>query len=294
MASILQCPVCRAALADDAAGKSWVCQNHHSFDAAKQGYVNLLLAHKKHSKEPGDNAEMIRSRREFLSAGFYQGLSTQLNHAITQDLITQDLAGQPVTTPLAILDAGCGEGYYLERLQQHLQSVSPPPHASIDYYGLDISKFAVRQACQRGQQITWLVGSSVDLPFLEASLDRILVVFAPVNFQEFARVLKPKAKLILVTPRINHLKSLRAIIYDVIRERHQAPVLAQGQDLFQLCQETAVTYTTELNNTSDIMNLLAMTPYLWNIDLNTKAKIAALTQLTVEVDVGVSIFEKTS
>jgi hypothetical protein len=42
------------------------------------------------------------------------------------------------------------------------------------------------------------------------------------------------------------------------------------------------------------MDLLAMTPYFWNIDLNTKSRVEALARLTLDVDVEILVFGKTT
>ncbi len=279
----LQCPVCRQPLQPST--KGFQCTNAHSFDAARQGYVNLLLSHQKHSKEPGDSPDMIRSRRLFLNQGFYNPLSLGLNQAIAATSLKKSLQ------PLAILDAGCGEGFYLQNLKDFLTQERWCQSADA-YYGVDISKYGVRQATQRDKDITWIVASSADLPFRDSCLDLLISIFAPVHFDEFARVLKPRGELVLLTPGMNHLKHLREVIYKVVRERSQAPILEQNQAYFSLTEVTPVTYETRLQSQTEILNLLAMTPYFWNIDLAAKARVEALAELTLDVDVNISRFKK--
>jgi 23S rRNA (guanine745-N1)-methyltransferase len=285
MTSILQCPVCRELLSGFAGG--YQCSNKHSFDAARQGYVNLLLAHQKHSKEPGDSAEMIRSRRRFLDLGFYNRISDGISQAVAAQLAdpVQRLA-------FNILDAGCGEGFYLKRLKEYLAN-RPGSLIAIDYYGVDISKFAVRHATQRDKTIQWLVASIVDLPFVSSSLDIILNVFSPVNFPEFSRVLKKSGRLVIVTPGPRHLNGLREIIYPIAREHAQSAMIEQAKGLFSSCTETRIDYRIELKSSGEIMDLLAMTPYFWNIDLSTKSRVEALARLNSDVDVEVRVFRKT-
>ena len=115
------CPLCRSELVQD--GKQWRCGQNHSFDQAKEGYVNLLPVQKKNSRDPGDNKQMMQARRAFLNAGYYQALSDRVN-----ELAQEYGKGQP-----EILDLGCGEGYYSERLQQAVGG---------ELYGLDISRTA--------------------------------------------------------------------------------------------------------------------------------------------------------
>ena len=95
-----RCPLCQQVLSFS--DKNFRCSNNHNFDQAKEGYVNLLPVQHKHSKDPGDNKAMVNARRAFLDKGFYQPLIEQL----------LALYQQYADSNSAILDAGCGEGYY--------------------------------------------------------------------------------------------------------------------------------------------------------------------------------------
>jgi 23S rRNA (guanine745-N1)-methyltransferase len=254
---------------------------------AREGYVNLLLAHKKHSKEPGDSPEMIRSRRRFLDLGHYTRVSDGINEAIANNLERSEHE-----QACRILDAGCGEGFYLKRLKE-----SPAGRQGrkvpIDYYGVDISKFAVRQATRRDKTIDWFVASIIDLPFASSSFDVVLNVFSPVIFTEFSRVLNETGKLVIVSPGPRHLNGLRELIYPKAREHAQSTVIEQARGLFSLSTAMRINYPLELKSAGEIMDLLAMTPYFWNIDLNTKSRVEALDRLALDVDVEVRVFEKT-
>ncbi|MFA6901257.1 MAG: methyltransferase domain-containing protein [Desulfurivibrionaceae bacterium] len=286
MPSILQCAVCREPLLATANG--YQCAAMHSFDTARQGYVNLVLAHNKHSKEPGDDPEMIQSRRRFLDLGYYNQVSDGINASITTAL--SELLS---TSGCSMLDAGCGEGFYLQRLKQamaHGNTAQLP----ITYHGVDVSKFAVRQATQRDRTMAWFVASINDLPFLDGSLDLVLNVFSPAHILEFARILKQSGSLVFVSPGPRHLNGLREIIYPVTRE-HEAPSITdKAKELFSPAAVCRITYPLELTSSQTIMDLLAMTPYYWNIDRQTKAKVAALERLQLDVDVEIRVFKKKS
>ncbi len=284
MATVLQCPVCRELLLNSADG--YKCSKNHTFDAAREGYVNLLLAHQKHSKEPGDSTEMVLSRRRFLNLGFYDKVSDGINEIAARALT------QPGSADIrCILDAGCGEGFYLKRLKDSLECITENP-LPINYYGLDISKFAVRQATHRDRTVDWFVASIADLPFLPSSFDIVLNIFSPANFAEFSRVLKEPGRLVIVSPGPRHLNGLKEIIYPVAREHSQAAMIEQAKKLFSFVTETRITYQLELESSDAIRDLLAMTPYFWNINLQTKSKVDALTRLALDVDVEIRVFEK--
>jgi len=284
MTAILQCPVCRKPLLPTATG--YQCAALHSFDAARQGYVNLVLAHKKHSKEPGDDPEMIQSRRRFLGLGYYRKVSDGIN-----ETVATVLSGLANHGECNILDAGCGEGYYLQRLKQALAQGSAA-QLPIDYYGIDVSKFAVRQATQRDRNMAWFVASINDPPFLDGSLDILLNVFSPANVTQFARVLKQSGCLVFVSPGPRHLNGLREIIYPVTREHEEPSITEKAKEHFALATVSRITYPLELNNNRVIMDLLGMTPYFWNIGRETKAKVVALNRLQLDVDVEIRVFNK--
>ncbi len=89
--------------------RTWCCDNGHSFDIAKQGYVNLLPVQNKRSKDPGDSKAMVQARREYLNKGYYQPLAQALADTVLA------MGSQ------ALLDAGCGEGYYLRYLVEQAE-----------------------------------------------------------------------------------------------------------------------------------------------------------------------------
>ena len=284
MTIILQCPVCRTPLLNSADG--YQCSNNHTFDAAREGYVNLLLAHKKNSKQPGDSKEMVLSRRRFLELGLYDRISNGVNKAVG-DHLPEGGDGSPCN----ILDAGCGEGFYLSRLKEFLAQ-KPVRSNSMEYYGVDISKFAVRLATQRERTMNWFVASVMDLPFAQSSLDIIVNIFSPADFGEFSRVLRETGGLVIVSPGPRHLNGLREIIYPNAREHAPSTINQEVKALFSLSSETRIHYPFELKSREAIMDLLAMTPYFWNIDLKTKARVEARDGLASDVDVEIRVFRK--
>ncbi len=273
----LCCPVCRAALS--ASDNNLRCDNGHSFDRARQGYWNLLLAHKKRSKNPGDSAEMVQARRAFLNEGHYQRLSEQVN-ALASELCQAE-------QPNNIVDMGCGEGFYTERLFSSLSEQMP----ALQLTGLDISKPAVRAACQRSKSIHWLVASGADMPLPDASVDLLLVMFSRLMPQPFADLVKPGGHLLLAWPGDNHLIELRQQIYQEVRSSGFDPT-AQLDGLFSGEQIETVSYRFTLDNPDSIATLLEMTPHARRLTAEAREKLLQQPQLALTLDVKLGVFRR--
>ena len=169
------CPVCGAAL--EPQGAAWRCAQGHCFDVARQGYVNLLTVTQKHSRHPGDTREMVAARRAFLDAGWYAPIAKTL----------ADLVRRFCPETASVLDAGCGEGYYLSQLGWVPER-----------WGIDISRDAVRYAAARDRGAHWLTATAAHLPFADGGFDCVLSMFALTAGAEFFRVLRPGGIFLIV------------------------------------------------------------------------------------------------
>ncbi|MGJ3191093.1 methyltransferase domain-containing protein [Paenarthrobacter nitroguajacolicus] len=188
----LRCPVCQASfLLKEDQQRTLACEGGHFYDAAKQGYFNLLTG--KGTAFEADSAEMVAARYRFLEAGHYSALTEAVAEAAAETLQRPDAL---------VLDAGTGTGHYLHAV---LQS------SSASAIGLDISKFALRRAARLNPQAANLVWDIWrPLPMADNTADVVTVIFAPRNPAEFARVLRPGGILIVVTPRPGHLAEIAA------------------------------------------------------------------------------------
>ncbi|MDN4644089.1 methyltransferase domain-containing protein [Arthrobacter sp. PsM3] len=195
-AALLLCPVCRNRLGfSGGAARTLVCPANHSFDAAKQGYFNFLVG--KGTVFEADTADMVAARFDFLSAGHYRPLA-----GAVAEVAAPVLSGGTAQNPGTVLDAGTGTGHYLRALLDRM-AVDRTPTAAV---GLDISKFALRRAARLNPEAVNLVCDVWQpLPVADGAADVVTVVFAPRNAGEFARVLRPGGRLIVVTPRPGHL-----------------------------------------------------------------------------------------
>jgi 23S rRNA (guanine745-N1)-methyltransferase len=184
--ALLACPVCGQELTADATGLR--CVVGHAFDRARQGHVTLLppggTAHE------GDSAAMVADRAAFLAAGHYAGITAVLADAVLADGV-----------PRTVLDLGGGTG-------AHLAGVLDRTPDAVGVL-LDASRYAARRAARAHPRAMAVVADSwARWPVRDAVLDRVLVVFAPRNGAETARVLRPGGRLVVVTPSADHLSEL--------------------------------------------------------------------------------------
>ena len=181
----LSCPVCAAPLWSEPGGLA--CGAGHRFDRARQGHVTLLPPG--HRAPSGDSAEMVADRVAFLEAGHYAGVTRALIEAV----------GEPVRGTL--LDLGGGTGH-------HLAGVIDGQPDAVGVV-LDSSPYAARRAARvHSRAIAVVADTWARLPVADAAIDRVLVVFAPRNGSEIARVLRPAGRLVVVTPADDHLGEL--------------------------------------------------------------------------------------
>ncbi|MEK7545148.1 MAG: putative RNA methyltransferase [Patescibacteria group bacterium] len=282
---MMQCPVCQSPL--EKVEKQYVCSQNHSFDISREGYVNLLLANQKKSKEPGDGKLMIESREYFLGRGFYDRLSDRLNEMIGQMVKARMEESFAAGKPFRILDLGCGEGFYSDRLLQFLEKNNLMERVEI--FGIDISKIAIQKAAKRNSRIQFCIGSNFHVPFVSESFDCIFSIFSPLDENELKRVLAHDSRFISVRPGADHLRELAALIYDEVQ--------LQGKTLdfsgpFFLLERTSLQYEMNLASNRDITSLVAMTPYYWHLNEEKRASFDEKKALSVGVDFQFSVFRK--
>ncbi len=235
--SILTCPVCGEKLNKDNE-KTLKCANNHSFDIAKQGYVNLLLTSKSGDKK-GDSRESAHARREFLQKGYYSFL---------RDYVTSLLSG-------TVLDICCGEGYYDEY--------------DGTLYGFDISREMVRLASSSRKEHNYFVANLSHIPIESDSIDTAMHLFAPFNEKEFERVLKPNGRLFSVIPGEEHLWELKNILYDTPYKNDEVP---PKTEILKLKSTEKISHTFKINR-MDLKTLFSMTPYFYRTSDADKAKL---------------------
>ena len=282
----LACPIDGKRL--ESRGKQLVCENGHSFDVARQGYVNLLPVQHKRTKDPGDSKEMVLARANFLNSGVYQTIANTLAD-ISTALIKNDANAE--SDEICFMDAGCGEGYYFDSLFNTLKSKDG--NRNLSFIGLDISKPAIVEAAKRNKQISWVVGTNRQPPVADNSVDIIICVFGFQSFEGFNKILKPGGKIILVEPGLNHLKELREIIYKEVKKTDPQNLSFVEKMGFSVADTQPLQFKTcEINN-EQIHNLLIMTPHFYRATKEGREAASKLQKLELTVDVVFRTLEKT-
>lgn len=300
-----QCPLCHQPLQlCGGEPRRWQCAARHQFDCAKEGYVNLMPVQHKHSKNPGDNKEMMQARRAFLDAGHYQPLRDKVAALLQESLTAAPSPKQASSAPASdahrvqVLDIGCGEGYYTAALAGVLAEHATTSNgdasdgeaqAASQVFGLDISKVAVRYAAKRYPNVEFCVASSHRLPFADASLDAVVRIYAPCKAQELARCVRPGGVVITVSPAPRHLYQLKEQVYgDVVL--HPCPVETLAG--FTLEQDLRLAYPMRLGAEAAVQ-LLQMTPFAWRASAQVWESLAAQSEFACETDFAIRIHRRT-
>lgn len=263
---IWACPNCKTPL--HRTSKVLQCGRGHSFDTAREGYVNLLPAHHKHSKMPGDSIEMVLGRRRLLASGLYESLAQTLAEQLKQTGIT------------SLLDIGCGEGYY------HRQISAVIPELAV--YGVDIAKPAIRMAAKALPKHQYAVASNSRLPVLDEAVHAVLKVFAPSTDAETLRVLKPSGIYLEVGPVGRHLWELRTALYDTPLEHKPLRNSVLGMTVMT---QGSCAYERELSN--DLLrDLVLATPFAYRGHREKRQLLLGRTNMTVSLAFGWRLYKK--
>ncbi|MDO3701280.1 23S rRNA methyltransferase [Micromonospora sp. C28SCA-DRY-2] len=277
----LRCPVCGQPLAEATAGttRALRCPRRHSFDVARQGYVNLLAGRAPHA---GDTAEMVAARADFLAAGHYDVIAAALTGAATE-AVAQVAAAAPAAGayPL-VVDAGAGTGSYLAAVLAAL-----PDAVGL---ALDVSKPALRRAARTHPRAAAALADTWQrLPLADASTAVLLNVFAPRNGAEFHRVLDPAGALLVVTPAADHLAELVGAL-DLLRvDPAKADRVAESLG-GRFTPDGEIPLRRELALTGpEVATLVGMGPSAWHTDpAGLAARVTALAE-PVRVTVSVRL-----
>lgn len=219
----LTCPACRALL--DKSGDNLRCPSGHMVNVNRRGFINFL------SVRPDSfyDSALFAARQQVFNAGCYQPVASAILSLLP-------------THPLKLLDAGCGEGWYLNTLLTQRPDCCGA--------GIDISSDAILQATNHTAPAVWCVGDLRRLPFADGTFDVLLDILTPANYDEFRRVLRPNGMLVKVYPGQDYLRELRA---------------ARGMSPYEEGQVDAyLREKTTLQQEVHVHEVLPVTPSLWD------------------------------
>lgn len=263
---VLICPVCKKIFKREES--RIFCENGHSFDRAREGYYYLVS--KQGYSRSGDSVESIRSRREFLSAGYYEILAKAVADIVEEYSNQGDL----------LTDACCGEGYYSGYIYEKLSG-------KLRITGFDLSKAAIKLAAKSYPNSLFYVSNISSIPQLSGSADIILHSFAPVHNSEFSRILKNNGFLIDIIPAKRHLWQLKEILYETPYENDEKSVV---DDPFDLTESRLVSDTIKLDKNS-IKNVLFMTPYAYKTSEKSEKKLLSLDFLETKIEFKINVYK---
>lgn len=268
MASLLCCPICGAPL--DRIERSYICPKRHCYDVAKEGYVNLLPANRKNSKDPGDDKDMVAARTRFLDGGHYDPLRDALAELVLE------------YRPETLLDSGCGEGYYTAGVCETLRQNGLDTRIA----GVDLSRSALKKASRRERDAEFAVASVYHLPVADKSVDLLLNCFAPLALEDFRRVLRSEGTFLYVVPGPKHLWELKQVLYENPYENAEEETAYDG---FVYERIVPVEFTMALNAAA-LQDLFRMTPYCWKTPREGVERMNALEGLNVTASFRVHVF----
>ena len=266
------CPKCHGKLNIKEDGNV-VCDAGHSYDRSRFGYYNLLLSAT--GGVHGDNREMIDARRGFLDTGAYAPLADKLSERVSCHVVEGGV----------LLDLGCGEGYYTERIMSGLSASS----RSVEVIGFDISKDAAKYSARRCKCATVAVASAYKMPIADGAVDLAVNVFSPLAREETHRVLKRGGKFIMAIPDKKHLFGLKSALYKTPYENEVADTALEG---FKLISAERIAYTLNLTDKKTISDLFMMTPYAYRTPKAARDAFFERDTLSTEVEFIVFVYER--
>jgi len=251
-----KCPICGERLSLD--GNSLICEQNHTFDISKKGFVDFILNNK---QQKNYDLESFENRHTILEHGMYDHIADKLVKLIV-DLDIKN-----------ILDVGCGEGYYSKK-------ISKLDNKNI--FAFDISKDSIQLASKGvNLPIEWFIGDLARLPIQDGTIDGIIDIFSPANYNEFNRILSPSGYVLKVIPNEFHVQELREVAKDQLKQEKYSnkKVLDYFEEHYQLLQEIDATKTYPVN-VAERTAFINMTPLLFNVD-NSLIDWNKVTEITV-------------
>ncbi len=268
-----RCPICKYPMKVIDL-RSMVCSNNHTFDFAKQGYINLLHRAVKSQYDKG----LFQARHEMIiKSDLYGALHEQISEMIRESV-------EESRKNHLVLDAGSGEGSHLQRILE--MNGSP----SLTGIGMDISKEGIRLAASNYRNITWFVGDLANIPIENHTLKVILNILSPANYQEFKRTLAQDGIVLKVVPGQDYLKELRRVLFDQTERASYKndETVALFNTHFRSVNIKSVKYKQQLSQT-ELKHLLEMSPLSWNMEADVRNRFGHMNRFETTIDLDILI-----
>lgn len=262
------CPVCRLELALADGARVWACPAGHRFDVARQGYVNLLVAGQRRSRQPGDSPEMVRARQRFLATGAYDPLTAAVAEGVA------------ATAPEVVLDVGCGEG-------RHTRALGAPA-----VLGIDVAKAAVAVAARAHAGGRYAVASAGDIPLGDGVVDAAVIVFGPAVPDQLARIVRRGGSVVTAHPGPDHLAGLRSLVYRQSRPHEVKGPLRHGDEWFDETGSWPLTWPLTVPDAAALDDLFTMTPYRWHATADIRERLAGAGPFSTVADVRITTYRR--
>jgi 23S rRNA (guanine745-N1)-methyltransferase len=275
-AADMTCPICHNPLA--LSNNQVRCSNNHSFDLAKQGYVNLAPNH----QETHYNKDLFESRYRIMAeALLYDGIYDDMLTLLTAQGI-QLSNGHPAN----IIDLGTGEGTHLHHFVDAWgkRTGTAEEELAVNALGLDLAKDGILVAAKHYTNALWMVADLSQIPLKDASIDGALTILSPSNYPELQRVMKENAWFIKVIPGPHYLRELREIVIADEADRLQDP--APSTEKFRAAFRNVASAHFERVvplNPEQMADLIKMTPLMWHADADQIANASALDHITIDL-----------
>lgn len=275
---IFRCPICSNPI-EVVNLRSFICYNHHCFDISKQGYVNLLS----HPPKTKYDKKLFKSRKMFSQSGFFDPLIAQVCENMLEEL-------KPTSNTIKILDAGCGEGSHLSKIQQRIIEQS---QCNLLGIGVDILKEGINIASRSPSKTIWCVADLAKCPLIDKQFNFLLNILSPSNYSEFHRMLADDGMVIKVIPESKYLQELRGIFYNqtdrtVYSNENTLELFNRNFDLVDI-QRVQYGVTME---SKYIKQLVHMTPLSWGASEELIQQVLSKNKLEITFDFSVLLGKK--
>ncbi|MCI6738642.1 methyltransferase domain-containing protein [Intestinibacter sp.] len=265
---VFRCPICKGSI-KNVTENSVICKNNHCFNMSKKGYINLI----KNNNKTIYDKDLFEARSKIYDQKVYEILSEEIIN-----IVDKYTTGEKINY---VLDAGCGEGYYLNQLY-----LDEKINKKCRLIGIDIAREGVALATRFENRVFWSVSDLSNLPFDDNKIDVILDILSPSNYREFARVLNKKGIIIKVIPEENYLQEIRNQIAAYIKKDKYSNknIVDVFESNLDIVYEKRITYKVKDFNLEDFIKMTPLTSSLTQNQIDELVK-SGINSITIDLKV---------